>query len=245
MMEDDHWLRHQEAQRLFCRHSHLQIKHVKNTTFSASYLSYLLLVFRRKDHEHGDDVVEKVAEAKDEIVVEDVVAVGELVPVALLRHRDPRHAGEEGKRTARQLVTNIQDSIRLDLKSLAELFPRHTVLQKVGDSTKDEREEDDSEDKLNCSCEKTRLVGGRVERHLESVESTFRLTSNLSKEKQQIGQCSGIGCAAAFSSTLRNIEIVAAALSLSLSSLLRQHFHTFTASKQRNRITVRRQQASC
>ena len=183
-MENDHWLRHQEAHRLFCRHSHLQIKHVKNTTFSASYLSYLLLVFRRKDHEHGDDVVEKVAEAKDEIVVEDVVAVGELVPVALLRHRDPRHACEEGKRTARQLVTNIQDSIRLDLKSLAELFPRHTVLQKVGDSTKYEREEDDAKNEFNCSSEKTRLVDRWIEQHFECLV-TFRLISTLPDKSEK------------------------------------------------------------
>ena len=143
-------------------------------------------MLRRKDHEHGDDVVEKVAETKDEIVVEDVVAVGELVPIALLRHHDPRHAGEEGKRTARQLVTNIQDSIRLDLKSLAELFPRHTVLQKVGDSTKYEREEDDAEDEFDCPCEKTRLVGGWVEHDVESLVATFKLTSNLWKNKREV-----------------------------------------------------------
>ena len=126
-------------------------------------------MFRRKDHEHRDNVVEKVAEAKDEIVVEDVEAFGKFVPrVTLFCYCDSRQTGEKGKGTACQLVPDIQDSVCLYLESLAELFSRHAVLQKVGDSAKYEGEEDDSEEELDCSREKTRLVGGWIELHVES-----------------------------------------------------------------------------
>ena len=145
------------------------IEHVKMATTEPSK-TYLLLVFRRKNHVHRDNVVEKVAETEDEIVVEDVVAVGEVVAdVALARHRHPRHASQKGKRTARQLVSNIQDSIRLDVKFLAKLFSREAVLQKVADSTKYEREEDDAEDEFDCPGEKTGLVHSWIEQHVETV----------------------------------------------------------------------------
>ena len=107
-------------------------------------------------------------------LVEDVETVGELVAVALPGHGDPGEAGEEGERAARQLVPDVQDARRLDAERLAELLSRDAVFEKVGDSTKYEREEDDPEKELDNAGEDTRLVDGGVERHGGSVRGSDR-----------------------------------------------------------------------
>ena len=136
-------------------------------TTGVTAAAHLLLVLSGVHHVHRDNIVEEVAKAEDEIVVEDVVALGEDVAVTLFGHGDAGEAGKEGEGAAGELVPNVQDAVGLDPKVLAEPFAEAAVLEEGGEAVEDEGEEGGAEDKLGDTADETRLVHPGV-KHAET-----------------------------------------------------------------------------